>query len=218
MSGFPGSPRTLAGGFIEMDAEGKRVLRTIAFQFNPVTLSRTLTPRSAKIDSGDRLEGLRLTGPPVETMKLDIELDGIDRLEKPGDNPDTVANGIAPDLASLEMMVTPGSADLEASNRLALTGTIEVLPLPSPMLLLVLGANRTLPVRITDFSIVEEAFDVNLNPISAKVSLGLRLLSIEDLAYGSKGAELFMVALKRREQMAGSRSSSVQSLGLSSAP
>jgi hypothetical protein len=218
MTGFPRSPRTLKGGFIEMDSDGRQVLRTIAFQYNPDTLSRTLTPRAAKIDSGDRLEGLRLTGPPVETMKIDIELDGIDKLEKPDDNPGTVANGISPELADLEMMITPGSADLEASNRLALTGTIEVLPLPSPMLLLVLGANRTLPVRITDCSIVEEAFDVNLNPIRARVSLSLRLLSIDDLAYGSKGAELFMVALKRREQMAKAKPANVQSLGLKAAP
>jgi hypothetical protein len=86
------------------------------------------------------------------------------------------------------------------------------------MLLLVLGANRTLPVRITDFSVVEEQFDVNLNPIRAKVSLGMRLLSSEDLAYGSKGAELFMVALKRRQKLAERKPPSVQSLGLKSAP
>lgn len=218
MSGFPGAPKTLKGGFVEMDSEGKKVLRTIAFQYNPDTLSRTLTPRSARADGGDRIEGLRLIGPPAETMKIDIELDATDRLERPGDNPETVANGIAPELADLEMMISPGSADLEAANRLASTGTIEVLPLPSPMLLLVLGSNRTLPVRINDFSVVEEAFDVNLNPIRARISLGLRLLSIDDLAYGSKGAELFMVALKRREQLSRRKPPAIQSLGLKTAP
>lgn len=218
MSGFPGAPKTLKGGFVEMDSDGKKVLRTIAFQYNPDTLSRTLTPRSAKADGGDRIEGLRLIGPPAETMKIDIELDATDRLERPDDNPETVANGIAPELADLEMMITPGSADLEAANRLASTGTIEVLPLPSPMLLLVLGSNRTLPVRINDFSVVEEAFDVNLNPIRARISLGLRLLSIDDLAYGSKGAELFMVALKRREQLSRRKPPAIQSLGLKTAP
>ena len=33
-----------------------------------------------------------------------------------------------------------------------------------------------LPVKLTEFSITEEAFDVNLNPIRAKVSLGMRVL------------------------------------------
>jgi hypothetical protein len=218
MTSFPRSPKTLKGGFIEMDAEGRRVLRTISFQYNPDSLSWTMTPRTAKSDAGDRLEALRLTGPPVETVKFDIELDATDLLEHPGDNPETVASGITPQLAELEMMISPHGADLEAASRLALTGTIEVLPLPSPMLLLVLGANRTLPVRVTDFSVVEEAFDLNLNPIQAKVSLGLRLLSSEDLPYGSKGAELFMAALKRRQKLAERKPPSIQALGLKSAP
>lgn len=218
MTSFPRSPKTLKGGFIRMDAEGRQVLATITFQYNPDSLSRTLAPRAAKTDGGDRLEALRLTGPPVETMKLDIEIDATDLLEHPGDNPETIASGITQQLAELEMMIIPASADLEAASRLALTGTIEVLPMPSPMLLLVLGANRTLPVRVSDFSIVEEAFDVNLNPIRARVSLGLRILSSDDLAHGSKGAELFMVALKRREKLAARRPPSVQALGLKSAP
>jgi len=218
MTSFPRSPKTLKGGFIKMDAEGRQVLRTIAFQYNPDSLSRTLAPRAAKADGGDRLEALRLTGPPVETIKLDIEIDATDLLEHPGDNPETLSSGIGQQLAELEMMIVPASADLEAAARLALTGTIEVLPLPSPMLLLVLGANRTLPVRVTDFAVVEEQFDVNLNPIRAKVSLGLRLLTSDDLPYGSKGAELFMVALKRRQKLAERKPPSVQALGLKSAP
>jgi len=218
MTSFPRSPKALKGGFILMDSEGKQVVRTIAFQYNPDTLSRTLAPRAAMVDAGDRLEALRLTGPPVETLKIDIEIDATDLLEHPNDNPETVASGISQQLAELEMMISPASADLEAAGRLALTGTIEVLPLPSPMLLLVLGANRTMPVRITDFSVVEEQFDVNLNPIRARVSLGMRLLSSEDLASGSKGAELFMVALKRREQLARRKPPAVQSLGLKNAP
>lgn len=218
MTSFPRSPKTLKGGFIKMDAEGRQVLRTISFQYNPDSLSRTLAPRAAKVDSGDRLEALRLTGPPIETLKLDIEIDATDLLEHPGDNPDTLASGITPQLAELEMMISPDSGDLEAAGRLALTGTIEVLPMPSPMLLLVLGANRTMPVRINEFTIVEEQFDVNLNPIRAKVSLGMRLLSSDDLAPGSKGAELFMVALKRRQKLAERKPPSVQALGLKSAP
>lgn len=218
MTSFPRAPKTLKGGFIQMDAEGKAVLRTVSFQYNPDTLSRTLVPRAAKAEGGDRLEGLRLTGPPVETMKLEIELDATDRLEKPDQNPATVANGIAPELAELELMITPASADLEGAARLALTGTIEVLPLPSPMLLLVLGSNRVIPVRIAEFAVVEEAFDVALNPIRARISLGLRLLSSDDLAHGSKGAELFLAALRRREKLVAARAPSVQSLGLTGAP
>lgn len=218
MTSFPGSPKTLKGGFILMDAEGKTVLRTVAFQYNPDSLSRTLTPRGAKTDAGDRLEGLRLTGPPIETIKLEIELDATDRLEKPSANQQTVNNGIAPELADLETIIAPDTTDVTAANQLAQTGTLEVLPLASPLVLLVLGTNRTIPVRITEFSIVEEAFDTRLNPIRARISLGLRALSVDDLAFGSKGAELFMVGAKRREKLARRQPPSIQALGLASAP
>lgn len=208
----------LAGGFIVMDADGKVVLRTIAFQYNPDALTRTLTPRGAKIDAGDRLEGLRLIGPPIETIKLEIEFDATDRLEHPEQNTETVQNGIAPQLADLETIISPATDDMIAANNLAQSGTLEVLPVPSPLVLLVLGTNRTLPVRITECSIIEEAFDPRLNPIRAKVSLGLRVLSIDDLAFGTKGAELFMAAAKRREKLAQRKPPSVQSLGLPGAP
>jgi hypothetical protein len=206
------------GGFILMDPDGKTVLRTVAFQYNPESITRTLAPRGAKIDAGDRLEGLRLIGPPVETIKLEIELDATDRLEKPSQNPETVQNGIAPELAELETIISPATDDMDAANRLAQAGTLEVLPMPSPLVLLVLGTNRILPVRITDFSVLEEAFDTQLNPIRARITLGIRALSIDDLTFGTKGAELFMTAARRREQLSNRKPPSVQSLGLRGAP
>ena len=218
MTGFPGAPKTRKGGFILMDAEGKTVLRTLAFQYNPDTMSRTLTPRTAKAEGGDRLEALRLIGPPTETIKIEVEIDNTDKLERPENNPVAVENGIGPELAALETIISPAAADLAAANQLAQSGTLEVLPLPSPLLLLVLGTNRTLPVRITEFAIVEEAFDTRLNPIRARVTLGMRALTVDDLAFGSKGAELFMAAARRREKLARSTSAGVQALGLGSPP
>jgi hypothetical protein len=215
---FPGAPRTLSGGFIVMDAEGKTVVRTVPFQYNPDTLSRTVAPRAAKAESGDRLEALRLIGPPVETIKLEIELDATDRMEHPDQNPETIKNGITPELADLETIISPAVGDIQAANQKALTGTLEILPLPSPLLLLVLGTNRILPVRITDMSIVEEEFDTQLNPIRAKVSLGLRVLSSDDLVIGSKGAELFIVHAKRQQQLAARKPPNIQALGLKATP
>ena len=122
MSFSPRTPRTLKGGLVIMDADGRAVLRTVAFQYNPDSLSRTLTPRIAQIDTGDRLEGLRLRGAPIETMKLDIELDATDRLESPDRNPDTVNFGLLGDLATLETIISPLSADLIAAEQLASAG------------------------------------------------------------------------------------------------
>jgi len=218
MTTFPGSPRTLRGGFVVMDADGRAVVRTVAFQYNPETLTRTLTPRGAATDAGDQLEALRLIGPPVETLKLEIVLDATDRLEKPRQHPEVVAEGIAADLAELETMIAPASGDLVAAAALARQGTLEILPLPSPLLLLVLGANRTMPVRITEFTVTEEAFDTRLNPILARVGLGLRALSFDDLPVGSKGAELFLTAARRRERLARRRGTGLQALGLSRLP
>ncbi|MFB6608719.1 hypothetical protein ACFCVO_00215 [Agromyces sp. NPDC056379] len=218
MTTFPRSPRTVRGGFIVMDADGLAVRRTIPFQYNPETLTRSLAPRGATAESGDRLEALRLTGPPAETLKIEIALDATDRLEHPDLNPLTVSEGIAADLAELETMITPAVADIEASEALARVGTLEILPLPSPLLILVLGANRTIPVRITEFSITEEAFDTRLNPTLARVSLGLRALTTEDLPFGSKGAALFLVAARRRERQSARRSIDLQAFGLKGAP
>ena len=77
-----------------------------------------------------------------------------------------------------------------------------------------LGRNRILPVRVTEFGIIEEAFDTQLNPIRAKISFGLRVLSIDDLEFGSKGAELFMVAARRREKLAHRKPPSMQAFGI----
>ena len=43
----------------------------------------------------------------------------------------------------------------------------EIVPPDAPLLLFVWSASRVVPVRVTDFSIVEEAFDVALNPMMA---------------------------------------------------
>jgi hypothetical protein len=215
---FPGAPKTLKGGLILMDAEGKAVLRTVVFQYNPDTLARTVAPRAAKAESGDRLEALRLIGPPIETIKVEIELDATDRLEHPDQNPETVKNGIAPELADLETIISPATGDVLSANRMAEIGTLEVLPLPSPLVLLVLGVGRTIPVRVTDMAVVEEAFDTQLNPVRAKVSLSLRALSTDDLPMGSKGAELFLAHARRREQLAARKPPNIQALGLKAMP
>jgi hypothetical protein len=71
-------------------------------------------------------------------------------------------------------------------------GTIEIIPPDAPLTLFIWGAKRILPVRITDFSITEEAHDQALNPIRAKVGLGLRVLSYNDLSITDPGYYIFM--------------------------
>ncbi|MCK0195356.1 hypothetical protein MWN34_00360 [Ancylobacter sp. 6x-1] len=210
--------QVLRAGLILLDAAGTAVQRVISLQYNPDTLSRTLTPRGTTTDSGDRLEATRLKGPPVETIKLDAEIDAADQLEHPRNNPDTVANGIQPELAAIETIIVPRSADIQAAERLAASGTIEILPLPSSLVLFVFGPRRVLPVRVQDMSVLEEAFDANLSPIRAKIGLTLRVLSVDDLAPGTRGAGLAMAALSTREQIAKRQPATLSAFGLRGLP
>jgi hypothetical protein len=172
MTTFPGSPRILKGGIVLLNPDTFSVLPNgiIVLQYNPDTLSRTLKIQGAE-EGGDRSEALRLKGPPVETFKLDAEIDATDQLEFPDQNANTVQNGIFPQLTALETIVYPASATLQNNFNLAQTGVLEIMPMQAPMTLFVWSANRIVPVRFTDFSITEEAFDPTLNPIRAKVSL-----------------------------------------------
>ncbi len=200
MTNFPNSPRLLKGGIVLVDPDNATPLRIITLQYNPETLSRSLQPQAVK-EGGDRSEATRLTGPPVETIKFDATIDATDQLEFPDQNPDAVQIGIQPQLSALETIVYPFSQQLFANNRSAGRGMLEILPMIAPLPLFVWSKKRVVPVRITDFSITEEAFDTALNPIRAKVSIGLRVLSVTDLGFNKSG-NLFMTYQQNKEQMA----------------
>jgi hypothetical protein len=210
---LPGTMPPVAGGLILMDSAGRTLLRAIPFQYNPDTLSRTLTPRASRIEGGDRLEATRLTGPPMEIIKLDAEFDGVGRV---GSQPRSA--DVAGDLAALETIISPSVASIAAEAQQAMMGTLEILPAAGPLVLLVLGRRRVLPVRITDLAVVEEMFDPALNPIRAKVGITLRVLTSDDLPPGSKGSALYMAALSRREALANARRASLSSMGMTGAP
>jgi hypothetical protein len=203
MTTFPNSPRLLRGGIVLIDPDTGAVQRVIALQYNPDSLSRTLQVQAfSSGDSGDRSEALRIKGPPVETLKLDAEIDATDQLEFPESNPDATSSGILAQLAALETVVYPTSRQMIANNALAKSGTLEIVPMQAPLCLFVWSQHRILPVRITDFSVTEEAFDPALHPIRAKVSLGMRVLSVQDLGFDHKGGNLFLTYLQKKEQLA----------------
>ena len=188
MTTFPNSPRVLKGALVSIDPTTLSP-SVIIFQYNPDTLTRSLKPRAPEGEVA-RSEAQRLTGPPEETIKVDIEIDATDQLEKN----DGVAGslGIYPQLSALEMLVYPRSAIVIANTILLATGTIEVIAPDAPLTLFIWGAKRILPVRITEFSITEEAHDQALNPIRAKVGLGLRVLSTNDFSVTDPGYYVFL--------------------------
>jgi hypothetical protein len=202
MTTFPNSPRVLKGGIVLIDPVSARVLRIISLQYNPETLSRSLQIQTATGEAGQRSEPLRFKGPAVERIKLDAEIDAADQLEFPDQNRATVENGIQPQLAVLELLAHPTSAQLLRLDSEASSGTLEISPMEAPLTLFVWSKSRIVPVRLTDFSITEEAFDPALNPIRAKISIGLRVLSTDDLGFAHKGGSLFMSYLQTKEQLA----------------
>jgi hypothetical protein len=198
MTTFPGSPRLAKGAIVGIDPFNP-LASVIIFQYNPDTMTRSLTPQTMGGEA-DRGEALRLKGPPQETIKLDIEIDAADQLEQA--KATTTSMGIYPTLAALEMLLYPKSALVIANEVLLLAGIIEIIPPEAPLTLFIWGPKRILPVRLTDLSITEEAFDPNLNPLRAKVGLGMRVLNYQDLGLLSVGGAIFMANQVIKEVMA----------------
>ena len=220
MSGFTGSPKLIKGGLVVVDAATGAVLRTIALQYNPDTLSRSYQVQGVGGDGGaERAQPFRLKGPAIETIKVEAEIDATDALEDPEQNANAVAFGIAPQIAVLEGLVNPSSAELLAHNALSQSGTLEILPPVAPLVLFVWSASRVVPVRITELSVTEEAFDPVLNPTRAKLHLGLRVMSTDDLGFDNRGGSIFINHLRTREALAGKTgAASLATLGLSGVP
>jgi Contractile injection system tube protein len=220
MSDFPNSPRLLKGGLVVLAPGGTTIRRVIALQYNPDSLSRSYQIQGVGAEgASERAQPFRLKGPAVESIKLDAEIDATDQLEFPDQNRVAVEAGIAPQIAALEALVNPTTAELLAVDADGQAGTLEILPPEAPLVLFIWSRNRIAPVRVTEFSVTEEAFDPDLNPIRAKVSLGLRVLTTDDLGYAHRGGTLFLAYLRNREALAARLSGApLQSLGVSSLP
>ncbi|MFZ4702540.1 MAG: hypothetical protein ACOYMG_21050 [Candidatus Methylumidiphilus sp.] len=215
MTTSPNSPRILKGGIVLINAENGQVQRIISLQYNPDSLSRSLQVQTAGGEAGNRSEAMRFKGPAVETIKLEAEIDAADQLEFPDQNRAVVEFGIQPQLALLESLAHPSSAQLLRMNAEAGSGTLEISPMEAPLMLFVWSKSRVVPVRLSDFSITEEAFDPALNPIRAKVSIGLRVLSVDDLGFAHRGGSLFMSYLQTKERLASkARSGNFAALGI----
>ena len=202
MTTFPGSPRLFKGAIVGID-EFIPLASVILFQYNPDTLTRSLRARTPDRPWGqqvDTTEAMRLAGPPEESIQLEIEIDAADQLEQAEDTATTM--GVYPALASLEMLLYPKALAIITNHALLRAGIKEVDAPKAPLTLFVWGPKRVLPVRLTGFSIAEQAFDPGLNPIRASASLSLAVLNYQDLGLASPGGALFMVHQLAKEAMA----------------
>jgi hypothetical protein len=193
------SPLLMKGAILVLEPNTGIPLNTIHLQYNPETIKRSLQPQSVG-EQADRTEVLRLKGPPIETISCEVEIDATDQLAA-GDGT-TMSVGIAPQLSTLELLVYPSSAVLIANEVLSLVGTIEILPMFSNLTVFAWGTKRVTPVRLTGIEITEEAFDPQLNPIRAKVSLSMRVLNVNDAGFLSPAGALYMAYQIGKEAMA----------------
>jgi hypothetical protein len=197
------SPKVTKGALVVMAPGGGAIRRTIRLRYNPDQISHTYQVQGVGGDAGgERAQPFRLKGPAIESIKLDAEVDATDQLEFPASHPDTVAAGVGPELAVLESLINPSVDELLAVAAKTANGTLEIIPPEAPLVLFQWGRSRVAPVRVTEFSVTEEAFDPDLNPIRAKVSLGLRVLSTDDMGFDHKAGSMFISYLSGREALA----------------
>jgi hypothetical protein len=172
----------------------------IPFQYNPASLSRGLQPQYFGADDTGRIQPIRFAFPAQQTISLQVDIDAADLLEA-GDA-SALDSGIHPQLAALELLVYPSLSDVQASSALLASGTIEIGPTLAPPTFMIWGSRRVLPVRIEAFTVDEQLFDPNLNPIRATVSLQLRVLSYADLDPSHPGYAVYMAYQRTLEGLA----------------
>lgn len=202
LSGFTGSPRLVRGAIVAIDPANPLASITV-FQYNPETMTRSLQARAAGGQGGEtsaRTEALRLFGAPIEDISLTVEIDATDQLERA--DPIGTSLGIYPQLSALEMLVYPKSSVVIGNTAMAALGSIELIAPEAPLTLFIWGVKRAVPIRLTSFRITEEAYDVELNPIRARVELGMRILCYSDLSVTNPGYFLFLTHQVMKEAMA----------------
>jgi hypothetical protein len=201
-SDFPGSPLLLKGALVVFEAPGPVPTNIIIFQYNPETMTRRIEQVGGgqRAGVGGAVNLWRNAGdtdnvlPPTESFQLSIELDASDQLEV--SDPEAMVLGLQPALAALELLLYPPSTMQILGKVLALVGSAFVIPPAVPLVLFVWGPTRVVPVRVTEMSITEQAFDQLLNPTQARVELGLRSLTVTELQQA--GAPFGLLELVRQ--------------------
>lgn len=209
----PIAPRTFKAALVQVKLPGAVPLRGVVMQYNPEKVSRTVSVTSADGGGAKGGEPLRLRGPASETIRMEAVIDAADQLERPQEHTATVREGISPQLAALELFLSPTTSQIAKVASLASQGVLEVLPMEAPMTVLVWGRGRVLPVRLNELTIEEQFFDAGLNPIRATVTLSMSVMTVNELGLDHPGGAMHLAALARKEALAPKASTSISDLG-----
>jgi hypothetical protein len=196
-TGYSRSPKLLKGALIEFSERFiGPIPNIIVFQYNPEMMTRALEVWSQNgggeaSASNDTSHTAQPFDPP-ETFTLALELDAADALEKPESHPVAFISGVADRIAAMEMLLYPQGDSLLGGLVSSISGSLGgtsigsssgVQPVPRgtvPVVLFVWGPGRIVPVRLTSFSVEEQAYSPLLYPIRATVSIGLKILTPRD--------------------------------------
>ncbi len=181
-TGYSGSPQLVRGAIVQLidDIIGV-VPNIIPFQYNPETVTRTMTPWNPfEVEQSGRGQNAPTAQPfdPKEQITIEVHFNAADQLED-GD-PVAQVIGVADRLAAVEKLLLPSSGLI--GDLVAAVGAIAGNPPPpkrqsGPIALLIWGPGRILPVRVTSYSVDETTFLPSLQPLMAKVSLTLEVLT-----------------------------------------
>jgi hypothetical protein len=179
----------------------------IPFQYNPENLRRSIASRTPPAQQASnpgraREEVFRVLGPPVETINLSVVLDAADQLGEPNPDRRVVENGLYPVISTLDLLLYPPSRRLSEDRQQARSGRVQTAPAEVPLVLLKFGPARIAPVMLTSYSVAEEAFDPRLNPIQARVELGMRVLTNVELREGTIGYDAYVGYQREKERLA----------------
>ena len=181
------------GAIVILDPKSSRTT-TIPFQYNPEAMTRKVEP--AQVERAET--GPQFKGAPKETFTLSVMIDANGLSAK--------LNGILPELATLETLMYPKSKDVKKTADQQKKGNVEVAAgYDAPLILFNWGPKRVVPVTITSLNIEEQAFNRLLNPIRAKVTLGLEALNYELVHQKEKAHQLFLTYQQNKEKLAKDR-------------
>jgi hypothetical protein len=159
--------KLLKGAFVLINRLDASQKSTVPFQYNPETLTRSLTPRYYQS------QGDRFTGPAAQSIDITARLEA-------SDNGGTGPYGILPQLAALELMINPTSSDLATYSRNVKSNKLQAVPPLAPRVLFVWGPSRVLPVRLNSMSVTETMFNNNLTPTIADVAVKMEIYPFEE--------------------------------------
>ncbi|MEV7731558.1 hypothetical protein AB0O75_05470 [Streptomyces sp. NPDC088921] len=183
MGDFPGRPRVTKGALLAFGSKIPVPTQIIVFPFNPDAMTRRfdLGPGAATRSAAGASAPTTDATSPTETLSLTLQLDAADQLEHPNSNPVTVVSGLLPVISALEQLIHPSQVLVQLTRALAELGVAVISPPTTSWTVLVWGAGRVLPVKVSGLTVTEQAFDARLNPISARAELQLTALTTSDL-------------------------------------